>query len=294
MADRILKIGRNGQLGWELERCLLPIGTVISMEYPEIDLNDLPSIRRLVQEIKPEIIINTAAYNDVDRAEVERDIVMRVNRDAPAVLAEEAKKIGAAFIHYTTDHVFNGCKGSPYIEADKPDPVNFYGHSKLEAEELVMGIAGANIIFRTAWLYSLRVGGFVNKVLHWARTQETMQVVNDQFGSPTWARMLAEATAQIIAQGRDDKTSYLRAKSGIYHLAGSGGCSKFEWAQEILALDPAKHEQCVRQLLPVSSAAFPSSVARPVNSILACQKFEASFGLSIQSWQQSLRLLFDN
>ena len=287
---RILLIGRSGQLGWELQRCLAPLGEVVTYDYPEIDLAKPASLPALMRGVNPQVIVNAAAYTNVDKAESEAELARQINAISPGVLAEEARRLGAAFIHYSTDYVFDGCKGAPYTESDVPHPLNVYGQTKLEGEQAVQAAGGAYLILRTSWVYSLRQGGFVTKVLQWAREQETLRVVDDQISSPTWARMLAEATALIVAQGRDDPVGYLTEKAGLYHLAGSGACSRYEWAQAILELDPKKSEQKVRQLLPAKSSEFPTPAERPLVSVLECGKFEQVFGLRLPEWRGALKL----
>ncbi len=291
---RILLIGRSGQLGWELQRCLAPLGEVVTYDYPEIDLAKPASLPEFVRGVHPQVIVNAAAYTNVDKAESEAELARQINSVSPGVLAEEARRLGAAFIHYSTDYVFDGCKGAPYTESDVPHPLNVYGQTKLEGEQAVQAAGGAYLILRTSWVYSLRQGGFVTKVLQWAREQETLRIVDDQISSPTWARMLAEATALIIAQGRDDPVGYLQEKTGLYHLAGSGACSRYEWAQAILELDPKKSEQKVRQLLPAKSSAFPTPAERPLVSVLECGKFEKTFGLLMPRWRGALAMMLGN
>jgi len=287
---RILLIGRSGQLGWELQRCLAPLGEVVTYDYPEIDLAKPASLPALMRGVNPQVIVNSAAYTNVDKAESEAELARQINAISPGVLAEEARRLGAAFIHYSTDYVFDGCKGAPYTESDAPHPLNVYGQTKLEGEQAVQAAGGAYLILRTSWVYSLRQGGFVTKVLQWAREQETLRIVDDQISSPTWARMLAEATALIIAQGQNDPVGYLTEKAGLYHLAGSGACSRYEWAQAILELDPKKSEQKVRQLLPAKSSEFPTPAERPLVSVLECGKFEQVFGLRLPEWRGALKL----
>ena len=285
---RILLIGANGQLGWELNRTLLTLGELTSVDFPQINLADMGSVRSLIREIKPGIIVNAAAYTNVDKAESEPELVRKINALAPGLMAEEACKLNAALIHYSTDYVFDGIKGSPYIETDSPNPLNIYGKSKLEGEIAVQQVGGAYLIFRTSWVYSLRQGGFVNKVLSWAREQETLRIVDDQIGSPTWVRTLAEATSQVIAQGRGDPASYLMEKGGLYHLAGSGSCSRYEWAKMILELDPKREELLIQKLLPAKSRDFPTLAIRPGYSGLDTKKiWDLSIYLPI--WDQSLK-----
>jgi len=286
----ILLIGKSGQLGWELQRSLAPLGDVVTYDYPEIDLAKPASLPDLVRGVNPQVIVNAAAYTNVDKAEIEPELARAINAVAPGVLAEEAKRLNAAIIHYSTDYVFDGRKGAPYVESDAPNPLNVYGQTKLEGEQAVQAVGGAYLILRTSWVYSMRQGGFVTKVLQWAREQETLHVVDDQISSPTWARMLAEAAALVLAQGRSEPVDYLREKAGLYHLAGSGACSRYEWAQAILELDPKKSEQKVRQLLPAKSSQFPTPAERPLVSVLDCRKFAQVFGLRLPEWRETLKL----
>ena len=206
---RILLIGKNGQLGWELHRSLAPLGELIAVDYPEVDLADVDSTRCLVRNTTPDLIVNSAAYTAVDKAEIETDLCRAVNSTAPGALAEEAKVIKAALIHFSTDYVFDGTNTSPYVESDLPNPLNTYGKTKLEGEQAVQNAAGAALILRTSWVYSTRQGGFVNKVLQWSRQQSSMRVVVDQVASPTWCRMLAEITAQVAAMGAYDIFAFI-------------------------------------------------------------------------------------
>ena len=233
--NKILLLGNTGQVGWELNRTLLTLGELTALDFPQIDMADPDNIRNIVRQSQPDIIVNATAYTNVDKAESEPELAMAINGIGPGVLAEEAKRLGAALIHYSTDYVFDGTKGEPYTEEDEPNPINVYGKTKLAGEQAIEGIGGATLIFRTSWVYSLRRPCFVTKVLQWARENETLRIVDDQISSPTWARTLAEATAQIVAQGRGDPVEYIREKRGLYHLAGGGSCSRYEWAREILS-----------------------------------------------------------
>lgn len=287
----LLLIGKNGQLGWELQRTLATLGEVTAVDYPDIDLAKPESLSDLIRNVSPQILVNAAAYTSVDKAESESDIAWLVNAEAPGVMAEEARRLNAAFIHFSTDYVFDGKKGSPYVETDHPNPLNVYGKSKLGGEQAVEAVGGSYLIFRTSWVFSLRQGGFVTKVLQWARQHETLRIVDDQIGSPTWARMLAEATAQVIAQGRAEPVDYIREKAGLYHLAGSGAASRYEWAKAILELDPHREEQRVKELLPAKSSEFPSAAARPAQSGLNVSRFEMAFAMNVPGWMECLRLM---
>jgi dTDP-4-dehydrorhamnose reductase len=289
MMLKILLLGNTGQLGWELQRTLQPLGEVIALDYPEVNMADAASIRKTVQQHRPEVIVNATAYTAVDKAESEPELAEAINGTGPGVLAEEARKLNAVFIHYSTDYVFDGQKEVPYVEEDTPNPLSVYGRSKLEGERLVQEVGGVYLILRTSWVYSLRQGGFVNKVLEWARQQETLRVVSNQVANPTWARMLAEMTAQILARGDD----YIHERTGLYHLAGSGFASRFEWAKSILELDPNKSEQRVEEILPALTSDFPTPAQRPLFSALDCSRFGHVFDLVLPPWQKALRLAVD-
>lgn len=290
---KILQIGKNGQLGWELLRTCAPLGEVVALDYPDVDLSDSAGLRELVRGFKPDIIINAAAYTNVDKAESEPEKARAINATGPGVLAEEAKRIHAVLVHYSTDYVFDGTKGSPYVETDKPNPLNVYGLTKLEGEQAIAASGCVNLVLRTSWVYSMRLGGFVTKVLHWARTQEVMRVVDDQISSPTSARMLAEITALILAQGRDDVYGYLGERGGLYHCAGGGSCSRYEWAKAILEFDQNKNEQVVNQLGRAKSSEFPVPADRPIISVLVSSMLLRELCLNMPFWQDDLRMVME-
>ncbi|HEY9087227.1 MAG TPA: dTDP-4-dehydrorhamnose reductase [Anaerolineaceae bacterium] len=285
---RILILGKTGQLGWELLRATESLGPVIALDYPEIDLSHPEMIRELIGHERPQVIINATAYTDVDGAERDAKLAMAINGYGPGFLAEEARRIKAALIHYSTDYVFDGKLGSAYTEADTPNPLGSYAQSKLAGEQWVQGVSDSYLIFRTAWLYSMRRPSFVTKVLGWARKQETLKVVTDQVSNPTWARMMAEVTAQVLAMSIPDPAGWIAEHRGLYHVAGSGHASRFEWAQAILACDPRKEEQTVRELQPALTADFPTPAERPLFSALDCSLFESTFGLYLPEWRQTL------
>jgi dTDP-4-dehydrorhamnose reductase len=291
---RILLIGRNGQLGWELQRTLAPLGDIIAVDYPEVDLSDVTGTRGLVRRIKPHIIVNAAAYTDVDKAENDQELAFALNATAPGILAEEAGMIGAALVHYSTDYVFDGGKGTPYTEADPPYPVNVYGKSKLMGEKAIQQAGGSFLVLRTSWVYSLRADNFVTRVLAWARKYQALRIVTDQEGSPTWCRMLAEASAQVLGTCRADIIGYLFEKKGVYHLAGSGSVSRFDWAKAILRCDPHRTEQVVKEILPAISADFPTPARRPPRSGLNCDRFYDTFNLRLPDWEETLLLGMQN
>jgi len=290
---KILLIGKTGQLGWELQRCLPTLGQVVALDYPEIDLAHPETLRELIQTIAPQLIINAAAYTNVDKAESEGDLAWQINAVAPGIMAEEAKKLKAPFIHYSTDFVFDGTKGSPYVEGDTPHPLDEYGRTKLGGEVSTRSASESYLILRTAWVYSLRQGGFVNKVLQWSRQQKTLKVVDDQISNPTWCRTLAEASAQVIAQAQEDWYGFFKARAGLYHLAGGGYASRYEWAKTVLELDPGRSEQTVEAVLPAKTSDFPSPAERPLFSALDCTLFAQTFGIELPDWKRSMALLFD-
>lgn len=284
---RMLLLGKNGQLGWELQRCLQPLGEVVAVDYPQIDLRAPESLRSLIRELNPQILINATAYTAVDRAETEPDLAMQINAIAPAIMAEECLARDCALIHYSTDYVFDGTKGSPYTEEDVPHPVNHYGYSKWKGEQAIQEVGGLFLIFRTAWVYSLRGNSFVRKVLQWSRQQETLRVVDDQISNPTWARMLAEITTLLLGKYSLDQ---LAERKGLYHVAGDGYCSRYEWAKAILELNPGPADQVTRQILPASSADFLTPAQRPLFSALSCERFLSAFSLRLPPWKEALKL----
>jgi len=287
---RILLLGNIGQLGWELERTLATVGGVLAFNYPEIDLTQPYGLRDLVRKVEPRIIVNAAAYTAVDQAEREADVAHAINAVAPGIMAEAAREIGAALIHYSTDYVFDGMKGAPYVETDDPNPLGVYGSSKLAGERAIQAVGSAALILRTSWVYSLRRESFVTKVLEWGRRQAVLRIVDDQIGNPTWCRMLAEITAQLIAKAGPDPVGWIGDRRGLYHLAGSGHASRLEWAKEILTLDPKKSEQVVRELLPAKTGDFPTPARRPLFSALNCDLFNKTFGLRLPDWREALKL----
>jgi dTDP-4-dehydrorhamnose reductase len=290
---RILLIGKNGQLGWELQRTLACLGKLHTLDFPEIDLSKPEEIRAPLRALAPAVIVNAAAYTAVDRAEQEADLAQAVNAQAPQVLAEEARRLGAALIHYSTDYVFDGTKATPYLETDPVQPLNVYGQSKLDGEEAVQNSGCRHWIFRTSWVYSLRRDSFVTKVLGWGRAQKILRVVSDQVGSPTWSRMLAEVTALALGQGLGRLPAWFEETTGLYHLAGDGQASRLEFARAILELDPRRGEQTVSELQPALTSDFPTPARRPLFSALDCTRFKRTFGLSLTPWQAALALALD-
>lgn len=290
---KIVLLGKSGQLGWELRRALAPLGEITALDYPQIDLAQPEQVCLALRQARPHVIVNATAYTAVDRAEEQRDLAMAINARAPGLLAQEACALGAAFIHYSTDYVFDGAKGSDYLENDAPNPLGVYGLSKLEGERAVQAAGGAYLTFRTSWVYSLRRESFATKVLEWARQPPPLRIVTDQVGNPTWARMLAEVTAQLLGMAGQDSYAWMHERRGLYHLAGSGRASRFEWATAVLENDPCRAEHTVQHIEPALTAEFSSPARRPLHSALNCDLFTRTFGLRLPDWREALRMAMD-
>ena len=283
----ILLTGKTGQVGWELQQSLAHVGNVIAPSRATMNLANADSIVATIRDIKPDVIVNAAAYTDVDKAETEADVAMAINGLAPGIMAEEARRIGAMFIHFSTDFVFDGAKTTPYEENDPPNPLNVYGHTKLAGESAIQECGGNAVIFRTAWVYGLRGRNFLRTILQKAAEHQDIRVVEDQFGAPTWSRMIAQTTAQILAKPSDANG----IAPGIYHLTAAGSTSRFQFAQCILDeaqrrerythLDPAK-------IIPITSPQWLSAVRRPRNSVLSVRKLETALGLTLPHWKTLL------
>lgn len=290
----ILLLGKFGQLGWELHRCLAPFGDLTAVDYPEIDLTDIESVDKLVLDIRPDVIVNATAYTAVDRAEDEPELAMAINSQAPRRLAELAHDMGLALIHYSTDYVFDGTKGIPYVETDLPNPLGMYGKSKYAGEMAIEEVGGAYLILRTSWVYSLRRDSFVTKVLGWAREHTSLRIVDDQISNPTWCRMLAEASAMLLTNAGSKPAGWIKERYGLYHLAGSGYASRMEWARKILEFDPRSDEQIVEEIHPAQTSEFPSPTERPMFSALNCDRFSKTFGFQIPHWEDALKLAMED
>ncbi len=290
---RLLLLGNKGQLGWELQRTLSPLGELVCVDYPEIDLVQPESACKMILAWHPDIVVNATAFTILENAERDADTALLINTTAPGMLAEASQKIGAAFIHYSTDYVFDGTKGCPYIESDEPNPLNVYGRTKLAGEQAVAAAQKACLIFRTSWVYSLRRDNFVTKVLGWARQNKELFIVDDQIGSPTWARMLAEISAQVLARSGAHPSDWIAERRGVYHLAGDGTATRLEWATETLRLDPHPEEQLCSQARPAQTSDFPSHAVRPLYSALDCSRFISVFDLRLPPWKTALKMAMD-
>lgn len=286
----ILLIGKVGQVGWELRRTLAPLGRVVSVDYPEIDLTEGASIQKWVREINPRVIINAAAYTAVDKAESDQDRCLQINGTAPGILAEEAKRSNALLVHYSTDYVYNGTKNTPYVEEDQPDPLGAYGRSKLVGDEAVRHVGADHLIFRLCWVYGARGQNFMLTMMRLAREREKLRVVQDQFGCPTWSRMIAETTTLALKQKLAAAEPH--AFQGIYHLAASGHTSWHGFAETIIGLMPESERKC-RVVEPIATAEYPLPAKRPAFSILSCEKLKRTFGLQLPPWEESLRQVVD-
>ena len=282
----ILLTGKNGQVGWELQRTLATLGKVVALDVEELDLANPAAIRQAMRAIRPDIIVNPAAYTAVDKAESEPHLAQAINAEAPGVFAEEAKALGAWMVHYSTDYVFSGAKQGAYLETDTPNPQSVYGKTKLAGEEAVHAAGGRHLILRTSWVYGSRGHNFMLTMLRLARERKELRVVDDQIGAPTWCRSLSEITAQILAQlhmpGRD-----AGEVSGTYHLTSSGSVSWHGFARAIL--DQSGLET-LPKLVAIPSHEYPTPAVRPKNSVLSNDKLIRTFGLAAGAWQANLDL----
>jgi len=287
---KILLIGKNGQVGWELRRTLAPLAEVVAVDYPEINLTDTPALRQFVAGTRPAVVVNAAAYTAVDKAETETELCRQVNAVAPGVLAGEAKKIGALMVHYSTDYVFDGAKTSPYVETDAPNPMGAYGRSKLEGDRAVKASGADHLIFRLCWVYGARGQNFMLTMQRLAREREKLRVVGDQFGCPTWSRMIAETTALALKQvlAGADRSGF----NGEYHLAASGQTNWHEFASRIIEWMPEAERKC-RAVEKIATAEYPTPARRPAYSVLDCGKLRKTFGLRLPDWEASLLQVLD-
>jgi len=276
---RILLTGRAGQVGWELERSLTPLGHVFAFDRASLDLANPDQIVGRVREVKPDLIVNAAAYTAVDRAESEPRLAMQINSAAPGILAEETKRLGALLVHYSTDYVFDGTKPSPYLETDTPNPINAYGRSKLEGERAIQGSGCRHLILRTSWIYGMRRNNFLLTILRLAREHPELRVVDDQIGAPTWCRDLATATAQIANQNANGKAE------GLYHLSAAGATSWCGFAREILRVSGI--DTPVRA---TSTNEYAALAKRPANSLLSGATIAARWRLQLPEWRNSLAI----
>jgi dTDP-4-dehydrorhamnose reductase len=285
----ILLTGINGQVGFELQRTLQGLGNVVALDRSRLDLSRLDQVRDVVRDLKPDLIVNPAAYTAVDQAETDVAMATRLNAEAPAVLAEEAKRIGAALIHYSTDYVFSGTKAGPYVEDDAVDPQNVYGRTKLDGERAIAASGCAHLIFRTSWVYGTRGKNFLLTMLRLGAERDELKVVSDQIGAPTWSNTIATLTAHIIAQssGTADTTDWWAKRTGTYHLNAAGSTSWHGFATAIFELAGLPNTP---RVLPISACDYPTPAKRPTNSRMSNDKLYEVFGVAALDWREALRL----
>jgi dTDP-4-dehydrorhamnose reductase len=285
---KILLTGSNGQVGWELRRTLACLGEVVAVDSKAMNLTDPAAIRRVHREVAPQVIVNPAAHTAVDRAESEADLAHAINATAPGVLAEEAEKLGALLVHYSTDYVFPGTGEAPWQEDDATGPLNVYGASKLSGEQAIQAACRRHLIFRTSWVYGARGANFLLTMRRLMRERPELKIVADQVGAPTWSRMLAEATALILAQQFSPARGADRPEPwGVYHMTNVGETSWHGFAQAIQELDG---EESKARLLPIPSSDYPTPARRPLNSRLNNDKLARVFGVRLPDWRQALAL----
>jgi dTDP-4-dehydrorhamnose reductase len=290
----IVVTGATGQIGYEAVRQLAPLGKVVGLTRAELDLTKPAAIREMIRGLRPRVIVNAAAYTAVDRAESERALCATVNADAPGVLAEEARRLGALLVHYSTDYVFDGSKRTPYTEADPPAPLNVYGATKLAGEQAIDAAGGTYVILRTSWVYGARGTNFLRTMLRLARERTELRVVNDQVGAPTWSRSVAEATAVVVERELSRAEEGGDGLSGLYHVAAAGSTTWYEFARCILEGDPRREEQVCRAMVPITSAEYPTTARRPTYSVLDCTAFADRFRLSPLDWREQLALVLSS
>ena len=290
---KILLLGKNGQVGWELQRSLAPLGELIALDRHSTDhcgdLGNLAGLAETVQTIRPDVIVNAAAHTAVDKAESEPELARTLNALAPEMLAREAAQIGAWLVHYSTDYVFDGSGTRAWRESDATGPLSVYGATKREGEALIAARNPRHLIFRTSWVYAARGGNFAKTMLRLAQEREQLTVINDQFGAPTGAELIADVTAHAIRQlfqpGAD---SQAQALAGIYHLVASGCTTWFDYAKHVIAqarLVQADLKIKAVEVKPVPTSAFPTAARRPLNSRLDTSKLQTTFGLTLPAWQ---------
>jgi dTDP-4-dehydrorhamnose reductase len=307
MKSRILLTGKNGQIGSELLRLLRGIGEVVAPDRHELDLVNPENIRKVLRRVRPQLIVNAAAYTKVDAAETDEANAYAINANGPAVLAEEAKKLGAALVHYSTDYVFDGSKAGPYEETDPANPISVYGKTKLAGEQAIRSTGLPHLIFRTAWVYATRGRNFLLTILRLATEKEELRIVRDQIGAPTWSREIAAATTKILVQviERSGGTSAFSEVSGTYHLTAAGETTWYEFARAII--EEASHTPqsmpwfaaatggrplATRRIIPITKQQYATAAARPAYSVLSNSLLKQTFGVQMQDWRTQLRLVF--
>ena len=307
MTTAILLTGANGQLGYELSRMLPHLGEVTSLDRQKLDLSKLEDIRKVIRSARPNLIVNAAAFTAVDQAESNEAAARAINSVAPAVMAEEAKKIGATVVQYSTDFVFDGTKSTPYVEGDSPNPQNVYGKTKLEGERAIQHTGVPHLIFRTAWVYATRGRNFLLTVLRLATQREELRIVQDQVGTPTWSREIARGTTEILAQlfRRDGSAGGLEATTGVYHMTAGGETSRYDFAKAILE-EASKRGQTApwfqaatnnlplltRRVIPINTKEYPAPAHRPAYSVLSTARLARTFHIQLPDWREQLSAAF--
>lgn len=284
----ILVTGVNGQVGFELLRSLQGLGRVVACDRSMLDLSDLDRVRSVVRELKPSIIVNPAAYTAVDKAETDVDAARRLNAEVPRAFAEEAARLGAALVHYSTDYVFDGTKEGAYVETDATNPQNVYGLTKLEGEQAIAATGCTHLILRTSWVYGRRGKNFLLTMLKLGSERPELRVVADQVGAPTWSKTIATATAHIVAQAlAADDADWWAQRSGVYHFTSAGATSWHGFAEAIFAQAMGEHAP---KVLPIPASDYPVPAKRPSNSRLSHDKLTEAFGLRLPDWADALKL----
>jgi dTDP-4-dehydrorhamnose reductase len=286
---KILLLGKNGQVGWELQRSLAPLGELLALDRNSTshcgDLSNLEGLADTVRVFRPDVVVNAAAYTAVDKAESDQSTANLINALAPEVLARACAAIGAYLVHFSTDYVFDGTGQKPWLESDATGPLNVYGHSKLAGEKGIAKQGAKHVIFRTSWVYGTEGGNFAKTMLRLAQEREKMAVINDQFGAPTGAALLADITALCLQREPEQHEPYL---SGIYHLAAAGETTWHAYAKYVLqqaqSLKPSL-KYTVKEVAAVATTEFPTPAARPLNSRLNCSQLENALQLKLPAWQ---------
>ena len=287
---KILLFGKSGQLGWELQRSLAPLGELIALDFDSTDhcgnFTDLDGLRATLRALQPDLIVNSAAHTAVDKAESEPELAHRINAEAPGVLAEEAARLDAWLVHYSTDYVFDGSGRQGWTEDDVTAPLNVYGTTKRAGEQAVADATAKHLIFRTSWVYAARGGNFAKTMLRLAQERDKLTVINDQIGAPTGAELLADVTAHAVRTLRRDPSL-----AGLYHLTAVGETSWYDYARFVIDIArqlaptlPLK----VQTIEPVPTSAFPTPAKRPHNSRLGCERVQHAFDLRLPAWQDGV------
>jgi dTDP-4-dehydrorhamnose reductase len=292
---KILLFGKNGQLGQELHRAIAPLGDMVALSRQEADFKDEKNLRKIIAEHKPSVIINAVAYTSVDKAEQEPEEVFAINANALKIIAEEAKKIDAWLVHYSTDYVFDGTKKEPYVETDTPKPLCTYGKSKLAAEEFIQASGVNYLIFRTSWLHTAHGRNFATTMLERAKTSDELKIVADQHGAPTCAAMVANTTAKVLSQVLENPAKAEFYK-GIYHLTASGDTTWYDYACYIFEQAQKKGVEFKVQpdkICPVSTEEYAVAAKRPKNSCLNTDKIKTVFGVTLPEWKSDVQKLVE-